>query len=529
MTHSSPWRRRHLFGFAAALLTLFAAPAHALPDAQVVISVTTNSTDMPAFDHVKVVRMPIGSQTSGSAYDLPPLLRGGVSTNTLVFGRNLPAGEYEINALRQTTRGKIVELNGDSRRIIGHFVVADGQSVDLGRLVATGVNDRVMVGRSRSVTDNRALLQRHEPGRWADFLAASKGAAPVRGWLQEPDVEDQAEAYAFERPLGFQRPTEGADGRMVAASHMGSVLVRGRKGGWSLLRSGRLESLHHALPVDTPDTALVAVGELGLILRQPAGDPELHVVDPGDLPQANLRFIAGGASTGWYVAVHQGKKMWIMKSARLEAGHWTTVREIDASPLFRDGASVVWLWRTAQGLAYALPRGPIARLDFATGQWTEHRTPLGYPMLAFEPGPNGRLIAATGSSVGIVGEQPQIHRSLDDGVTWQQLPAMPADFPKSRGTPRNMADGSIAVVTGGLEAKALQVSADGGASWQRRPLPSAGSRLHALPSGLLIAEAPISWLDLDVSTDGGQTWKNSEHGTFDLPTYKAQKDKAKAP
>lgn len=512
--------RRAFAGTALAALACFASPVHALPDAQVLLSITANTPTMPAFDRVTVTRKPIGSQSSGSAYELTPLIRD-VSTDTLVYGRSLPAGEYEITALRQTVMEKILPLNEVSRKTLGRFVVADGQSIDLGRLVVTSVNNRMMVGRSRLVDDNPALLQQHEPGRWTEFLAASKGQAPVRGWVDAPLDDDDVERYALARPAGFQRPTEGADGRVVAASRMGAVLVRSRSGLWTVLRSPRIENLAHALPVDLPHTALVAVGELGLILRQPASSPELQVVDPGDLPRGNLRFIAHALTTGWIVAVQQGNKLRFMASKQLEAGRWTLLREVDASPLLRERGSQVWLWSTPSGLGVAVPRGPIAWLDFASGRWTEQRTPQGYPLLDFVAGPQGAMTAVTYSASGLAGEHALHFRSLDAGATWERTPSVPVRgkvFPDAL-TP--LTDGSLVIEGGDVKAPLLHASTDGGTTWQTRKLLRSGVRLHPLPSGLLLAQGIAGWMDIDATRDGGQTWRN-EFTTFDLAAYKAQ-------
>lgn len=512
--------RRAFTGAALAALAFFTSPAHALPDAQVLLSITANTPTMPAFDRVTVTRQPTGSQSSGSAYELTPLLRG-VSTDTLVYGRSLPAGEYEITALRQTVMEKILPLNEVSRKTLGRFVVADGQSVDLGRLVVTSVNNRMMVGRSRLVDDNPALLQQHEPGRWAEFLAASKGQAPVRGWVTPPLDDDDVERYATARPAGFQRPTEGADGRVVAASRMGAVLVRSRSGTWTVLRSPRIETLAHAVPVDLPDTALVAVGELGLILRQPTSSPVLQVVDPGDLPRGNLRFIAHALTTGWVVAVQQGHKLRFMVSKQLAAGRWTLLREVDASPLLRDRGSQVWLWATPGGLGVAVPRGPIATLDFASGRWTEQRTPQGHPLLDFVAGPHGAMTAVTYSASGLAGEHALHFRSLDSGATWERVASVPVrgkQFPDAL-TP--LLDGSLVIEGGEVRAPVLHASTDGGTTWQTRKLLRIGVRLYPLPSGLLLAQGINGWLDVDATRDDGLSWKN-EFTTFDLAAYKAQ-------
>lgn len=531
----SKFHLRALATVALVISAFHSGNAMALPDGQVLISVTHNSPRIWMFERLTVVRMPGGSQGPGTPVDLPRQL-GGVSTDTQVYRRALPAGEYEISALRQPGVGLALSLSEGARKLLGRFSVADGQSVDLGRLVVTTVNNQYLVGRSRRETSNQALVQQHLPQAWSAFQAASQGQPAPRGWLTEPSPDDTIEAYALAHLTGFRRPTEAADGRVLAASTLGSVLVRSRAGTWTTLRSPRMETLLHALPVnspDAPDTAMVAVGELGLMLRQQVGSTELQVVNPGNLPLGNLLLVAGCPRTGWYVVVQQGWQHRLMRSAQLEGGDWRLVREVEAKAAPANSATQAWWWPTAQGVAVATTKGPIAHLDFATQTWTEHRTPLGHPLLALEPGPAGRLTAMTLSSGTAGGELMNAFRSADGGATWERLPTLPTPTPTAtsapqnlvdiaeRTLPRQLAEGTLVLGMGDVQNPELKASTDGGATWQPRKLQRADSRLHALPSGLLLGQGTERWLDVDTSRDGGLSWKR-ELSSFDLAASQAQ-------
>lgn len=517
-------------------------PALALPDGQVLISVTHNAPGIWMFDRLTVVRMPGGASSPGPSVDLPRQL-GGVSTDTQVYQRALPAGDYEISALRQPGVGLALTLSEGARQLLGRFSVADGQSVDLGRLVVTTVNTQYLVGRSRRETSNQALVQRHLPQAWAAFQAASKGQPAQRGWLTEPSPDDTIEAYALAHLTGFRRPTEAADGRVLAASTLGSVLVRSRAGAWTTLRSPRLETLLHALPVNSPDapeTAMVAVGELGLMLRQPVGGTELQVVDTGNLPPGNLLLVAGGPKTGWYVVVQQGGQQRLMRSAQLEGGDWRLVREVEAKALPVNSPTQVWWWPTAQGVAVATTKGPIAHLDLASQAWTEHRTPQGLPLLALAPSPAGRLTAMTLANGPAGGELMTAFRSADGGATWARVPTLPVPIPTAANAPplpaeaaagllpRQLPDGTLVLGMGTVRSPELMASTDSGATWQPRKLMRADSRLHVMPSGLLLGEGTSRWLDVDASLDGGVSWR-AELSTFDLEAAKSQNAQKKQP
>lgn len=521
---------------------LFGGYAHALPEGQVLVSITQNSPGLFLFDRVSVTRMTEGSTGTGTSIDLPRQL-GGVSVDTQVYQRALPAGEYEISALRHPGVGLALSLSEGARKLLGRFSVADGQSVDLGRLVVTTVNIQYLVGRSQRETSNQALVQQHLPQVWASFLSVSKGQPPVRGWLTDPSPDDRIEAYALAHPTGLRRPTEAADGRVLAASTLGSVLVRGRSGTWTTLRSPRMETLLHALPVNSaemPDTAMVAVGELGLMLRQAAGGTSLQVVDPGNLPLGNLLLVAGGPKTGWYVVVQQGLKQRLMRSAQLEGGDWRAVREVETQPLPLTDPTQAWWWPTAQGVAVATTKGPIAHLDFATQTWTEHRTPQGLALLALASGPAGQLSAVTPAKGNAGGDLLMAFRSADGGATWDRVPTLPLATPATGKPPYNLADaaervlpipladGTLLVGQREIPRPELMASTDGGTTWQSRKLLRSDSRLHAMPSGLLLSLGTARWLDVDVSRDGGATWK-AELSTFDYEASKAQTAPSKKP
>lgn len=528
MTRSPSMRLKRLASCAALGLLIQANPAHA--DAEVMLSLTTNVAGYPGFDRVAVLRKPIGSQKSGSGYELQPLVRG-LQGDTVLLGRSLPPGDYELVQLRQTALAKHVNLNAESRRVLGRFVVADDQAIDLGRLVVTGMNELVMLGRSRDKVENVGLLRRYEPGRAADFLAAGKGQAPVAGWVSEPNEDDDVEAYAVRRPNAFHRPTEATDGRLVAASRMGTVLVRGRSGEWTRVGSRRLETLYDALPVDADGIAMVAVGEHGLLLRQGRGQPEMQVLDPGNLPKGDLTFIAGSPQLGWWVAVHFGRKIQLMKSAQLERGTWTLEREIDASPLVRDGPAGVWFWRTPEGMAYTNPRGPLALLDFMTGQWTEHRTPQGAPFMGLEVGSKGQLTALTVSSSGLGGQHALHYRSSDNGASWQRLspPPPPTPIPYLPPPPPKpmhlLADGTLVAPGGDVSNPVLHASGDGGQTWTLRKVPTLDSVLHVMSSGLLVEVTSFAWMNVNTSKDGALSWSR-EYSTYDSAAYRAQKSAA---
>ena len=107
----------------------------------------------------------------------------------------------------------------------GSPAAARRKSTDLGRLVVSRANFSVDFGRSALVTSNADLIQRFTP----DY-AKMFGADAVSGWTAPRSPKDKVEEFARAHPAGAECVTELPDGRVVAASRMGAILVRSRPG-----------------------------------------------------------------------------------------------------------------------------------------------------------------------------------------------------------------------------------------------------------------------------------------------------------
>jgi hypothetical protein len=532
MTSSS----RRLLGRAAALALVWASlwlplagsaqtdpPAKTTRkgDAIALLSVSLNTLRLITVTQVEVTRDPEGSQKSGSAYRLTPVSTG-PSLDTVLLAGKLPPGNYEVTLVNDAFSQRNVTLNPVSRQATGRFAVAEGQSVDLGRLVVTAANQRLLVGRSRLPSRNVELLRALDPERAADFVSQPV----VPGWLAAPTEVDITESYGLGRPLGARSIVEAADGRIVVASRLGSLHVRSRDGQWSVLNSDRQEALHYAAPVDLPDAVTLAVGDHSVILRQPLGARALVAVDSGNLAPGRLFFIAGNAKVGWYLAQHTGKKVRILHAMALSGGNWSVIREEEGASTWRTGPSQPWFWPTANGFAYASLRGQIHAFDFTAGQWTQRASPLPAPFLNVVSNGDGSVGALTLSTSGLGGPHARSFISKDGAATWQEL------TPELKGSdiaPVVLANGTLLLPGGGVDKAVLQASSDGGATWAPRGEIEKTSLLRAMPSGLLlmVANHPLGFFSIDVSKDGGQTWRH-ELSHFDRGIYELEKEREKA-
>ena len=488
-------------------------------ESNVVISITTNTAQVGAFDTLVLSRIQPAGQTITENHVLNQILPG-LARDTSVFIGVLPEGEYEFSTLRHNASQQFLALGAEQRKRLGRVEVRGGQPIDLGRLIVTPVNTRVLVGRSARITSNTALLRRFAPeyARLFDGLVAP-------GWtLPRPD-DDRTEEYALQRPVGAASPHELPDGQVVAASRLGTVLQRSSSGAWRMLSSDDLNALMYVMPVNRPDASLIAVGEFSTLLRLPPGGTKLVPIDTGDLPPGNLLFISGSDQTGWYVAQQRGVHVTLLRSDKLEAGRWQPVRQESVAASFWSGANSFWIWQTERGLAYAVSEGRIHDLDTATGTWTVRKAPSDHRLLNVAPDPGGKfgILTSPGGGFGGVFAGTWIWNNAQGA--WAEIKT---DFKVKVAPPRQTPGGDMLMIGGVFSSPELHASKDGGKTWQKVADFALDQSLVILPSGnmLGVAFGQHGLFRIRHSSDQGKTWQ-TEYSNFDRTAYETQESRKK--
>jgi hypothetical protein len=477
-------------------------------ESPVVVSITSNTAQLESFDTLELTRLsPRGM--AGAVQSLVmqnySLRRAapGMARDTSVFIGRLPAGEYYLTKLHN---GQTM-LKLGSASSIGVFTVAADSPVDLGRVIITPMASRILVGRSARVTANGDLLRRYSPEHARLFAGPT---AP--GWNGPRDAADRVEEFALSRPIGADCMSELADGRVVAASRMGTLLLREKTGRWDTLRAPGIESLLCVLPVQLPDADLLAVGEFGALLRHAPGAATLAPVDTGNLPPGNLLRIVGNPAAGWYIAHQGGDTVTIFHSRQLERGTWTVLTQAGIGGNLWNGANKFTMWPTREGFAWNVSGSPLHFYDFASGRWTDRPLPDNRRLISMEVSPTNLLSVVT-KATGFGSVFGKVHVSGDDGRSWTEV-ASPFSIKDSPVV--QLPDGSM-LLDGGVSGKTeLHASSDGGKTWHRHADYLPGRYPHAFGSGLMI-DASSAWSgisSLRSSSDGGRNW-TVEYSTFD--------------
>lgn len=504
---------------AALLLALPASPSHAAapPGVPVVLSVSTNTAQIAGFSSATVHRILPDGHNEGmfakvNFFLTQPGARLGNDTTVLVD--TLIPGNYVFTSFTAPD-GKILKVD-EKKNLLGSFTVAEGKPVDLGRLVLTPINDKVVIGRSSLQTSNVELMRTAMPDTAAKFSGelASGWDAPVS------DGSKALERHALSKTVGAECATERADSTVFAASRLGTILIRTLDQRWRGVHGQQLESLLCVLPVDLPETEAVAVGEFGTLVRKPKNRDVLLPVERGNLPAGNLTGIVGSPAAGWFIRHQLGNTITLLRSDKLEAGNWMPVMKIAADINRNNRRGAMFLWQTPQGLGYAGATGPIKSFDTASGAWRELVLPEGYHrVMNVVAGTNGALVvqAAKGNPIWVLVEAAFISR--DRGATFKQIPMPAAKFVVPPRT-HIQHDGTLLMHH---PSNSLYASKDDGATWTEEGKLEDSSGLLPLRAGTLlnIGSGRYGWFTIQASKDLGKAWF-PDYSTFNLAAYDAE-------
>lgn len=485
----------------------------------VIVSVTSNSAAVGQFDAIQLIPVKDPKTDTGSKeFHVLNQATRGLSRDTALFIGIMPVGDYQLERFIDHDVGKFLKLGEGGVKLLGTVRVQAGKLNDMGRLVITQLNHRVLVGRSAAVISNQELLRRAKPE-----MAAEYDRPVTPGWIQAMPKEDIAERYAFTHPIGAASLKELPNGEMAAATRMGTVLVRGADGRWRNVSSGRLESLLWVKPYESKQTRLLAVGEFNTLLQMDAAG-KLHSMSAGNLPFGNILFLDGSNSAGWFVALQRGDETTLFESASLEAPDWKPIWSEKTGFDFWHGMNVIWFWPYSGGFGYATSKGDIRVYDAAARQWSQRRAPNDYRILRVDVSPNDVIGIVTSPGGGFGGVFSKTFYSRDQGQTWVETQS---PFKVKVMAPMFTKQGKLFEMGGVFGSSGIHYSPDEGKTWEPLIELKLGGTLWNMPHhGLFRVESNglLGVEKIEHSLDDGRTWK-IEYSTFDRGVYNLQTQK----
>ncbi|WP_152680292.1 hypothetical protein [Chromobacterium subtsugae] len=503
---------------ACTTMQLAGDPLKTQPDANsgtVVLSLTLNTSQVGQMQDIELSRDEDQTPGLSTRYQLFNAVPG-ISRDTALFVGILPAGTYRFSQIG--SRDKYLAVNDRQRELVGGFRVEAGKTVDLGRLVLTAANFKVVFGRSKLVPDNRRLVEAVAPAYRPLYLAPLS-----RGWLAD-NPADMVESYARGRPQGAGGFSELADHRVIGGSRLGSVIERDPDGRWRLLaNTGGLDAVLSTAPYQDAAHMALAVGELGTFFKV-RKDGGLDAVDRGNLPVGNYFFI-DGAPDGkrWFVGVQLKGKGALYESERLDGGDWKLVSEDTTEFSFWSGLRGVWIWRYAGGVGYASTASrQVACFDYATGRWRRNGTPEGRGLLYLAGGPTPAIGVLTQAGGGLAGVFAKTHYTKDCGANWTETQS---PYTVKVSAPLILPSGRI-LESGGVFGDAGIYRSEDGKAWTKisADFRLFGENVSVLPTvGLIsVSNGAFGVEDVRHSDDDGANWQ-VEATSYDFRLAEKQK------
>lgn len=447
---------------------------------------------------------------------------GGKSRDLSLFFGSLPAGRYKVIEL--SFGFKYLNLRGSP--MLADFVVEAGKTTDLGMIVLTAANFKVLVGRSHKYKNSKWLTDRYfanEP-----LLSHSQEG----GWSQPIPADDVAEAYALTYTQGISSIAEINTNEVVAGTRLGKILARNTEGRWRVLaQTGTYDAVTFVSPyTGQPAETVLALTDAGEAYKV-SGD-KAEPVSLGNLPRGRVFFLDSNASgSRWLVGVNHNDKAELFTSSSLENGQWTSLFADDVSFSAWSGMRNAWATKAPNGVIFASSIHPEVRcFDYTTEQWTSLAVPDKRTVIDLKVNPTtGKIGLLTSPGGGFAGIFAKSHIANGCAGAWQTIKT---PYSVEVAAPIWLNDDALAVVGGVFGDEGIYVSTDNAKTWTKRGKESVLSDnfYQTVSSGLFLVSKGMYGFELvSHSGDGAATWK-LELSSFDPNLLKVQESgKEKAP
>lgn len=432
---------------------------------------------------------------------------------SLFFG-SLPAGRYKVIEL--SFGGKYLNLRGGS--LLSDIVIEAGKTTDLGMIVLTAANFKVLLGRSHKYQDSKWLIERH----FADEPLLKNSQAG--GWAQPIPEDDVAEAFALLYTQGIASIAETHAKEVVAGTRLGKVLTRNADGRWRLLaQTGTYDAVTSVAPyVGQPEGTVLALTDAGDAYKIVKGTAE--PISLGNLPRGRIFFIDSNASGNrWLVGVNHDNKAELFAASTLEGGQWTSLFADDVSFSAWSGGRNAWAAKSPTGIVFASSIHPEVRcFDYDTEQWSQLAVPDKRTVIDLKVNPTtGKIGLLTSPGGGFAGIFAKSHIVNGCAGTWQTIKT---PYSVEVAAPIWLNDDALAVVGGVFGDAGIYVSTDNAKTWSKRGKESVLSDnfYQTAHNGLfLVSKGMYGYELVSHSGDGGANWQ-LELSSFDVNLLKAQ-------
>ena len=338
----------------------------------------------------------------------------GFANNLGLYTAVLPAGRYHLSAIADRVAFRWIDFNAAAQGGLGSFDVRPGQFADLGTL--TPNIGAWLIGRSLDITT--------PPEAWREAAPVGEkvlAKLPAGGsWSGEAFQQRWFEVNLERGPVGLQSLRELPDGRMLAPSALGKLLVRAVDGTWSTLTAPRPWPLLWATAGAGPGE-YVALTEWNRCVVF-AADGTSREVSLSGLPTGRALFVSRSPQGEWYLAHEVRGALRLYRAPTLDADRWDEVGAVQLTESLWSGNRGAWALDTPEGILLVQgSKGLLRHFRYATRAWEDHHLTGNRDIQSVDLMPDGTVSVLTIAAGGFAGRFSGAWVTRDYGATWQEL------------------------------------------------------------------------------------------------------------
>lgn len=488
-----------------------------LNEGMLIASSVVNTGEIGQIQSIQLLRTNLAADATKKEYLITNQISGKSRDLSLFFGA-LPSGKYRI--VQVNSGGKYVRYDTPSPWL-GEFEIKAGQTSDLGMIVMTAANFKVLIGRSRKFTNSSELIQRF----YADNATLSNR---INGWTTPISETDYSEFFALKHVQGIGNLAELPSGEIVAGTRLGTLLIRDTQGKWRIAyRKDFYDAFTFvaSLPIDhNADFMAISDNNESYVFESGVLKP----FELGNLPNGKITFLDSDKSaSNWYIAVNEDKKFNLYHSTKLENGDWKKVDSSDISFSSWSGQRNAWAIKSKTGLILGSSEKPVIRcLNYQTQQWTTSKIPNERTLTDLKTNIiTGELSILTSPGGGFGGIFAKSYMSPACGSAWEQITS-PYSVEVAAPIPLNSRD--IAVLGGVFSDEGIYGSNDRGKNWKKLTDQSVLTHNFFITqrNGLVVIDkGNLGVESVRQSDDDGKTW-DLELSSIDYSLLKANQERA---
>ncbi len=425
----------------------------------------------------------------------------GFANNLGLYTAVLPAGRYYLASVADRVTFRWIDFNAMAQGGLGVFEVKAGQSSDLGTLMLTPNMGAWLIGRVPGLATPSEAWREAAPASASVLSPLSAGG----GWVDAAYSQVFFDINLARGPVGLQGLRELPDGRVLAPSALGTLLVRGVDGQWSTLKAPRPWPLLWAT-AGAVDGEYVGITEWNRFVVFAADGTSREVAMHG-LPAGRALFLSRSPQGEWFLAQEVPGALRLYRSTALDAERWQEMGSVQLTQSLWSGNRGAWAMESPEGVLLVQgSTGLLRHFRYATGAWEDHHLTGNRDIQSVDLMPDGTVSVLTIAAGGFAGMFSGAWITRDYGANWQELNT---GYTVKVSPLVVSGDGRLLQAGGVFGESGIKVSNDDGKTWVQltEALPVQTRLFQSKRNGLFAIRRIGDVHDVLLrSPDGGANW-----------------------